>query len=149
MCYYKTLQLLGAETVKTLYVCFDPPPQNRHISVCGEHTVLIHVCPKRLHRLLCLPPPTPRSLNDKLLPTVKKECLHFGVGFQIHILNTHTHTHTYILAVEHQPQCSHVLTTESVTKLHATISMLSTMLLMGLHWATSAVNCWGGGVHKQ
>lgn len=85
MCYYKTLQLLGAETVKTLYVCFDSAPQNRHISVCGEHTVLIHVCPKRLHRLL--------------LPTVKKECLHFGVGIQIHILK---HTHTYILAAKHQ-----------------------------------------------
>lgn len=26
-------------------------------------------------------------------------------------------------------------------KLHPTISMLSTMLLMGLHWATSAVSC--------
>lgn len=44
MCYYKTLQLLGAgaETVKTLYVRFDWTPQKRHISMCGEHTVLTH-----------------------------------------------------------------------------------------------------------
>lgn len=44
-------------------------------------------------------------------------------------MNQHIHTHTCFL------------TTESIMKLHPTISMLSTMLLMGLHWATSAVNC--------
>lgn len=65
MCYYKTLQLLGAgaETVKTLYAYFDSVPQNRHISVCGEHTVLIYVCPKRLHRLLY--PPLSKSQLKK------------------------------------------------------------------------------------
>lgn len=34
-------------------------------------------------------------------------------------------------------------TTESVMKLQATISILSTMLLIGLHWATSPDNCRG------
>lgn len=32
-------------------------------------------------------------------------------------------------------------TTESMMKLHATISILSTMLLIGLHGATSLANC--------
>lgn len=70
---------------------------------------------------------------------VHVSCLR-GRAVPKHAAATHTHTLT------------HTLTTESTTKLHATISMLSTTLLMGLHWATSPINCeeiTQDGLHLQ
>lgn len=50
----------------------------------------------------------------------------------------------FLVKYEHTDRLAAVLqsfTTESMMKLHATISILSTMLLMGLHGATSPDNC--------
>lgn len=87
--------------------------------------------------LSCVTKMTPQSslapssqINNLLAAVKKKWVFAYGVGF-------HTHTRQ-----PKQPrQRGRLLTTESMMKLHPTISMLSTRLLMGLHWATSAVSC--------